>query len=313
MLTIQVVTRNNADIIGRCLDSAFSVADEVVVGDMGSDDGTVEACRAAGARVVAVGNADMSQARNALLAEGRNMYLEPWEFVARGAEAIRGMDGTNAFYVVQGGFVSKQVRLWESGRFVNPVFERLAGCGEATVRPGVVVSSQGGPDARRANTEACRRWAERRPTSPEPHYYLACSLLAEGRTDEFLAEAVKYMAMDEEWGDSAILMNYYMARAEAAKSMFGEAYKRVVSCLARRPTYAELWCLLGDMLYSGGRFEKARHMYENARLMGRRRRSDDMFPIEVSKYGAYPDSMEEKCRGMAGGSLLVSGKHGRLG
>lgn len=307
MLTIQVITKNNIKTIGRCLESAVRIADEVVVGDLGSEDGTLEACRDAGARVVEVKfEGDFSEVRNSLLADGQNMYLEPWEAVVRGGEAVRGMEGCFAFYVAQRGFVSKQVRLWRQGVFTNPAFERVSGCGDAVVRPDVVVLASGAPDTRRLNTSICRSWAEARITSPEPHYYLACSLLAEGRLEDFMGEATKYLSMDAEGGESSILMNYYLASVELHRGMVAEASRRVLGCIGARPTFAEFWCLLGDMFYRRGKFPKAMEIYENARLIGSRRRNDDMYPIEISKYGEYPRSMEEKCRKSMGESLTVA-------
>lgn len=309
MLTIQVLTRNNIQTIARCLESAFRVADEVVVGDMGSSDGTREACRDAGARVVdAKLDGDYSAVRNSLLGPGSNMYLEPWEAIVRGEEAIGGMEGCFAFYVAQGGFISKQVRLWGAGRFVNPAFERVSDCGEAVVRPDVVILASGGDNRRETNSSICRSWAESKITSPEPHYYLACALLAEGRLVEFMGEANKYLSMDRDGGESSLLMNYYMARVELSQGMVAEASRRLLGCLALRPTFAEFWCLLGDMFYVRRKYAKAKEMYQNARVIGSRRRNDDMYPIEIAKYSKYPRHMEERCEKASGQGLLVAGK-----
>lgn len=251
---------------------------------------------------------DFSAARNSLAGEGFNLYVDPWEFFASGSEEVKGLAGTTAFYVVQGGVVSKQVRFWASGAFRNPVFEHLEADGEVEVRPGIVLISNDPPDRRLESTRACRRWVDESPTSPEPYYYLACSLLAEGKREEFLGVARKYMIMDGGRGESSLLMNYYMARAEASKGDFRDASGRVLSCLALKPTFAEFWCLLGDMLYARGRYEKARAVYENARIIGGRRRSDDMFPIEVAKYESYPMEMERKCAELVSSGFVVADK-----
>jgi glycosyltransferase involved in cell wall biosynthesis len=50
-LSAFVITRNEAPRIGACLAAAAPVADELVVLDSGSDDGTADLARAAGARV----------------------------------------------------------------------------------------------------------------------------------------------------------------------------------------------------------------------------------------------------------------------
>ncbi len=308
-MTVQVLTLNDAGTIRRCLESVLSLDAKVLVGDLGSEDGTQDICRNLGAEVLPMkSEGNSSVLRNSLIREGVNMYLEPWEFISAGQEEIGGLSGNSAFYVVRGGTVSKEVRLWNDGSFKNPVFEYLESGSEPAVLPGVVVVSNGAPDRRPKETRRCRAWVDSSPTSPDPYYYLACSLLAEGNVEEFLGVANKYMIMSGGRGDSSILMNYYMARAESSKGAFKHASARVLQCMALRPTFAEFWCLLGDMLYARGRYEKARAVYMNARIIGARRRSDDMFPIEVSKYGAYPREMEMKCSEMGDSGFFVAGK-----
>jgi hypothetical protein len=308
VLTIQVLARNNAETIGRCLESAVRVGGRVVVGDLGSSDGTPRIARDMGVEVVDLKfDGDYSEVRNSLCSKGLNMYVEPWETVARGAEAIGGLSGGHYFYVMNGGVVSKEVRLWERGRFENPVFETVVGA-EAVVTPGVVIVGGQRPDSRAENTSLSRKWVERSPTSPDPYYYLACSLLAEGRTKEFLATANKYLLMSESGGEATVLMNYYLARVQFVQGEIRDAYRRALGCLATCPSFAEFWCLVGDMLYSRGDHARASHMYQNARMAGMRRPSDDTFPVELSKYDSYPKTMEEKCSKAAGGGVVVGSK-----
>lgn len=308
MLTLHILTRNNAGTLPRCLESVRGIDCRIVVGDMGSDDGSREICRDFGAEVVEVEfKGDFSVARNGLCREGRNMYLEPWERLARGSELIRGLEGGHYFYVLEDGIVSKQVRMWDRGAFENPVFESVVGSG-AVVNPGVVVVSEGRPDDRIRIREICESWVERRPTSPDPHYYLACSLLAEGKRREFVSQAMTYLSMEPHGSDSSLLMNYYLSRVNHSLGDHRDAYRRAVGCLVGHPSFAEFWCLLGDMLFTRGDHRRASHVYENALVAGMRRPSDDTFPVELSKYGSYPEAMRERCaKAISEGIVLGKG------
>jgi hypothetical protein len=304
MLTVQILTGNNADTIGACLESIAPLGCRVVVGDTGSEDGTREACERFGAEVRDVGDSsDMSAVRNSLCGEGRNMYIEPWERIVRGSDVIGGLSGSHAFYVIQEGMISKQVRLWDEGKFENPVFESVVGANSA-VTPQVVLVGDGQPDMRRRNTAMCQVWADRRPTSPDPHYYLACCFLAEGRREEFAVEARKFLTMSSS-GEASVMMKYYLSRVELSSGNLGSSFQGAIGCLAVRPSFAEFWCLLGDILFSQGEYNRSKAMYANARIAGRRRKSDDTFPMDIAKYDAYPRMMEEKClKAMSKGKIV---------
>lgn len=51
-LSVVIISKNEALVIGACLDSVAGLADEIVVLDSGSTDGTGELCSARGARVI---------------------------------------------------------------------------------------------------------------------------------------------------------------------------------------------------------------------------------------------------------------------
>jgi tetratricopeptide (TPR) repeat protein len=307
VLTIQIITLNNFKTLGRCLDSIGGIQAKVVVADMGSKDGTLNICIDRGIEIRSIeSNGDMSSVRNDIAGPGMNMYLEPWERLIRGSELISSMSGNNAFYVVQGNVLSKQLRFWEHGRFKNPIFETIKSERESTIRSDVVVVSEGQPDSRSRNTLACRNWAESSPASEEPYYYLACSLFAEGKMKEFMSVANTYLSMSKSSDESRLLMEYYMAVAEAAKGDFKSASKRIIYCILARPTFSEFWCMMGDLFRARGAYEKAIEMYKNAIIIGRKRRVDDAMPVELSKYDEYPSRMIEFCKSNSEAKLLLA-------
>jgi len=307
MLAVHLLTRDNEETVGDCLASLAELDCRIMVGDMGSSDNTKMVCKSLGAEVVDVDpDGDMSALRNSMCVDGPNMYIEPWERLVRGSEIIGSLKGGHHFYVVQEGMVSKQVRYWEEGRFENPVFESVVGA-KAVVTPQVVIVGGKQPDFRLRNTRVCREWAERRPTSPDPHYYLACSLLAQGKKEEFVASAKKFLTISGP-GESLIMMNYYLSRVELSLGDPDSSFRRAVGCIAAKPSMAEFWCLLGDVLFKKGEYERARHMYLNARAAGKRRRGDDSLPVDIAKYESYPVAMEEKCLSCASKGRIVGMK-----
>ncbi len=75
-LTLCVLARDEERVLAGCLDSVRGLADEVIVGDTGSSDGTAALARARGARVEAVPWTDhFAEARNALLAHARGEWV----------------------------------------------------------------------------------------------------------------------------------------------------------------------------------------------------------------------------------------------
>lgn len=305
MLTIQMLVRNNEDTVGRALRSIRNLGANVVVGDIGSEDSTPEICSEWGAEVVRVKwEEDYSKARNLLAREGMNMFLEPWEVFIQGHEAVSDAKENSTVYVVQNGVVSKETRLWRDSFFVNPVYETIADEGAVCV-PGIVIASSAGPDHRQERTRIIRKWIENKPTSPDPYYYMAISCLAERKYEEFQSFARQYLVMNHKAGASAILLNYYMSQIEFRMGDMQSAVKKLMVCLSYCPEFAEFWCLLGDMLYRMQKYDKAKCMYENAMIIGKRRRGDDGYPIEVLKYGEYPRKMLASISDLSTNSTLV--------
>jgi glycosyltransferase involved in cell wall biosynthesis len=74
MLSVVILTKNEADRVGRAI-ASVSFADEVVVIDSGSTDGTVGTARALGARVIETGWPGYVAQKNRGLAEARGDWV----------------------------------------------------------------------------------------------------------------------------------------------------------------------------------------------------------------------------------------------
>jgi tetratricopeptide (TPR) repeat protein len=233
---------------------------------------------------------DYSKARNLLLRDGMNLMIEPWEYLAKGHEEISACEENSNINVIRGMSASKELRIWKGLSFKNPVYETLDGDTDNLLH-GVAILSTGGPDRRQEALEICSAWVERRPTSTEPWYYSAFTYLSLGMYEKFMSSAERYLAMSKSFGPAEVQVTYRMSRYLAQKGEMKKAAGCVAKCLARHPTFAEFWCLFGDLFLRQKQYAKARLMYANAMDIGARRSNSDSHPIEIEKYGYYPKKM----------------------
>lgn len=310
MPTIQIITRNNEDTVGRTLDSLSGLGARVIVGDLGSTDSTLEICLGKGAEILKIKwEEDYSKVRNSLSAEGMNMYLEPWEVLARGHEFVSEVVENCRIYVINGKMVSKELRIWKDAKFQNPIYESIQD-ETAVCVPEIVVSSVGNmpADRRRELSSINEKWIKSSPTSPDPYYYMAMSRLAERNYRDFFMFSRQYLAMSKKFTESTLMLNYYMAQVELHVGEIRAAANNLAGCLCLRPEMAEFWCLLGDILYKSGDYSRSKCMYENAMIIGKRRKKDDIFPIEITKYREYPSKMIQNIKEIEEHTELVGSK-----
>lgn len=292
MITVQVLTRNNEKTIGKTLRSLEPLEARLVVGDLGSSDATKDICREFGAELRSIGwRFDYSAARNDLMdVSGMNLMVEPWEVLVRGHDEILSSENNSNITVVRGGSASRELRLWKGLSFRNPVYEVVEDDGAGFLEGAALVAS-GWPDRRLEAAEICLKWREGRPTSAEPWYYSAFTGLSLGRTEDFLSFSEKYLALSGKFGPAEVQVSYRMAQVLASRGQFSKAATHAARCLATNPEFAEFWCLFGDLFFKQKMYEKAKSMYTNAMTIGRRRARHDSHPVEIDKYGRYPEAM----------------------
>jgi len=292
MLIVQLLTKNNSLTVGKSIESIVSLNAKVVVGDLGSTDKTIDICEYYGVQVRRLAGMSRSEARNQLTEDGWNMMMEPWEILSRGHQHARSISECSYAKIIREKTISKEIRFWEEGTFINPIYERLDA--ETSHEANVVFYCIGQRD-HKEDLKLIEEWKSREPFSSAPYYYQASALLALGQHDEFLKIANHYLFLDSK-SMSSVMTRYYLAYVFLSKKEFRPALQNLNLCLCARPLMAEFWCLMADVYYHLlKKFDQAKEFYENALILGARRLSSDKWPMDISKYSKYPRMMIESC------------------
>lgn len=299
-MQIHILTKNNQQTILQALESIRACnATKVLVADMGSTDKTIKLCEDWGAQIYRTQHLKRNEARNHLCRmsdQGWKMFVEPWEIMVKGHDLISTQNGATCYAtVIQDGFITKEIRFWKVGEFVNPVFERVQT--PTTQEVDAVFYSMGNQPSEDI-LEALKQWKQDHPMAPQPYYFHACQCLAAGKFGEFENLSDHYMALEpNKTCMSAIMNRYYYAMIQIIKhKKLRPALQNLNLCLCARPLMAEFWCLMGDAFYHlANDFKSAKAFYENAIFLGARRLKSDKWPMEIAKYKEYPKKMIENC------------------
>lgn len=302
-LTIQIIVKNNEETIEHTLKSLLPLKSKILIGDLGCKDETISKCLQYEVEIIPVYlNNDFSKVRNCLLNHSDskwNMYVEPWEIIMNGHEAIQEtLVGPQIAYklnLIQGDVITKQIRLWHNKtglEFKNPVFETIKG--EAKNISSYI--SVGPNKNSSIYLEFVEKWRDRYPLATEPIYYTAYSHLSGKNWDSFLNWAEMYLHQEKSDIMSVYMTHYYCSMVNCyIKKNYQKAIQHLFPCLIKQPTMSEFWCLLGDCYYAIKDYEKSKSFYENALILGDKRLKDDGWPLEISKYKDYPKKMIESC------------------
>ena len=292
MITVQILTMYNAKTIKKKIESVQSLGATILVGDMGSKDRTIDICENFGAHIIRLDDKDRSKARNRLIDDSGNglkMMIEPWEVLAQGHQNIK--EGYAS--ILSGEVISKEIRFWTEGRFVNPTYERVKS--NIDKDAGVLFYNIGSRDYEE-DLRLIEIWKANDPRISSPYYYQACCQMALGRHEEFLKTVEHFLYLDKN-SMSAIMARYYLAMVHLIyKKQAKPVLQNMNLCLCARPLMAEFWCLMGDAYYHLlKKFDHAKEFYENALILGGSKLATDMWPMDISKYGKYPRKMIESC------------------
>lgn len=296
-LTVQILTKNNANTILQVLRSIEPFNANIIIGDMGSTDSTITLLENNGFSVIRYDENDASVVRNDLFERSctkLNLYLNPWEVVIQGHDQLHKASGNCYVTVLNDTIATKEIRLFNNGTFVNPVFEYLDA--KSTQEIGLVIYTINGPNFEQ-NLHIIDEWIKNKPLTKEPYYYKSLTLLAQRRYEEFLKVSEHYMFLDKNPSIASAMNRYYFALVQIIhKKRVQPALQNINLCICANPLMAEFWCLQGDVYYHLLRnYLKAKDYYEMAIILGSRRLATDRWPMDVSKYKNYPNKMIESC------------------
>lgn len=292
MLTIQILVKNNESTIKRTLDSLIEIPCEILIGNLGSKDKTLEICsNYKNLKIIDVKNKNMADARNELSRE-TNMYLNPWEFLVQGKEILSEITEAQQIYVFQNEIVSKELRIWTKEKFTNPIYETIINK-NAKINEEIVISSKNAPDDRKEKLKILEKWNSEKPFDLDVYYYLALCHLSLRNYEKFLFFSEEYFLRENKVSSSYLMMKYYISQVKLHTNKLKESLECILICISQKPEMAEFWCVLGDIFYKQNQIKKAKEFYENAILIGQKRRKEDELPIEINKYKKYPTVMIE--------------------
>lgn len=297
-LTVQIITKNQQDQLKKTLTSIRDM--NIIVNDLNSTDDTIFICQEYNVQFCQYDDENRSNIRNKLSQQANtqwHMYLEPGETILKGQNEFKKIK-SGAYYlsILSNGSLRKEIRIWENKyKFKNPVFETIDV--QTDQELGIILATDGGFDHINDKLYQINQWKIKEPLNPYPYYYEGSIFLSLGKINEFINCSEKFMFLEKNKFSIASTMNhYYYSLIMLHKKKINESLKHLNLCLVVNPLMAEFWCLIGDVYYHLAKdFAKAKEFYENAMILGARRKRNDKWPLEIDKYQNYPTKMMNSC------------------
>lgn len=284
-LSLCVIARDEASTIGRCLESARRVADDVVVVDTGSRDDTGAVAASHGARVIQHRWADdFAAARNAALAAARGTWVLSMDAdevlpAATAARlhatleqatspalrlAIESVGATGALDLVQ-----IDVRLFlrdPRHRWTGAVYEQVTAAVTADAALPIVHHGWADPASRRRklarNHALLQPLVAQAPDDPRLLAHLARAQLEMGRAENAVATAERALGLDRARGHLGLELLDLLALARTAAGRPEAAADVCRIVLALRPDWIDPRLLLGQLCRRAGRAREAALHFE---------------------------------------------------
>jgi glycosyltransferase involved in cell wall biosynthesis len=279
LVSVCMIVRNEEELLEQAIRSTDGLADEIVIVDTGSEDGTVALAERLGARVITGGDRmHKGGSRNQAMEAARGQWiviLDADETIADpvGLRAHLETTKARAFYVQikAGDFQWAQMRIWRKGAFQYKYRAHevpVATTNWRGVETCAFVWDHHQPGKRwgwklNYTLERLRLDVEENPLDGRPVYYL-------GRQHVYM----------EHWQDGIEWLRRYLEMAPDGIDV-EEAHKHLAHCydklgdkrqklaelhlaIAANPDHRDTWCQLGEEYYNAEQFVAAAAMFVGA-------------------------------------------------
>ena len=314
-IVVYAIAKNESSVVDRWMDS-MSEADQVVVLDTGSDDGTAERLQARGAQVTVERIAPwrFDQARN------RSLELVPEDadvcvctdldevFHPGWRSALEGVwtpETRQASYRYTWSFQpdgSEGVVFWQEKiharrgfRWVHPVHEGLEWVGEGERGPlalaqGVQLDHHPDPQKSRGQyLPLLELSVAEDPEDDRNLHYLGREYLYSGRWDDCIRTLTQHLSLPSAvWRDERAASMRYIARAHARKGERDEAWDWYLRAAAEAPHLREPWTDLAMLLYEDQEWDGV--LYATACALKIRERPRT-YICEAEAWGSLPHDL----------------------
>ena len=314
-VAVYAICKNEAAFAGRWM-ASMSEADQVVVLDTGSEDGTAQLLRELGAEVtvetVSPWRFDVARNRSMELVDddadicvctdldevfhpgwrkalenawipgtGQAAYRYTWSFTPDGQEG-------NVFWI-------EKIHRRHGYRWTHPVHEVLAWTGEG--RPGPTVWAEGvqldhHPDSSKSRGQylpLLELSVEEDPEDDRNVHYLGREYLFRGRWDDCIATLERHLALPTaRWADERAASMRYIAKAYAQKGEPERARDWYFQAIAQAPHLREPWMDMAWLAYDQGQWDGVLYFTAQALDIQERTRS---YITEAEAWGSAPHDL----------------------
>lgn len=288
MITISLcmIVKNEEAVLERCLQSAAPLADEIIVVDTGSTDGTTEIARQFGAQVFLFPwRDDFSAARNfsfdaasmdyclwldaddIILPEDLSKLLSMKETLPPDIDMVMlpyhtafDANGVPTFTCYR----ERLIRNHAGFRWEGVVHEAIAPRGVVRYGDGAVTHRKTGPGDPDRNLRILEGLRARRPLTPREQFYYARELTYHGRDWEAAAQFADFLRTGGGWAPDSIQAAMDLADCYRRLEQPEQILSSLVLGLCFGAPTPELCCALGQRYLELEQWEAAIYWYEQA-------------------------------------------------